>query len=324
MGRPFAEIHPLLRIDAEQVAAGLVRSIAEQVRFDLAREGAIVAVSGGVDSTVVAALCVRALGADGVVAVLMPERDSSASTCELSRLVADHLGVRAHEEDITPILEAVGCYRRRDEAVRKVMPDYTSEYSCKVVTESVLECDDVPGYAIVIASPDGTQQRKDLPIDALRAVVAATNFKQRTRKMLEYYYADRYHFAVAGTPNRLEYDLGFFVKNGDGAADLKPIAHLYKSHVYQLAEYLEVPEAVTAQMPSTDTYSLEQTQEEFFFALPLELLDLCLLCKNSGKSFGEAAEITGLSEDQVAAVFADIVAKRSMAAYLHAGPLLGN
>jgi len=324
VGRPFAEIHPLLRIDAEQVVAGLVQRIKEQVRFELGREGAVVGISGGVDSSVVGALCVGALGREGVVGVLMPERDSAASTLELSRLVADHLGVRACEEDITPMLESAGCYRRRDEAVRQIVPGYAAGYSCKLVTESVLECDDVPGYAIVVASPDGRTQRESLPIEVLRAVVAATNFKQRTRKMLEYYYADRYHFAVAGTPNRLEYELGFFVKNGDGAADLKPIAHLYKSHVYQLAEYLGVPDAVTAQTPSTDTYSLEQTQEEFFFALPLELLDLCLLCKNSGKSFAEAAEITGLSEDQVAAVFADIVAKRSLAAYLHAGPLLGN
>lgn len=324
MSRPFAEIHPLLRIDAERVAADLVKQITEQVRFDLAREGAVVGVSGGVDSAVVAALCVRALGRDAVLAVLMPERDSSESTGGLSRRVADHLGVRTYEEDITAILEAAGCYRRRDEAVRQVVPDYTSDYACKVVTESVLECGDVPGYAIVVASPDGRQQRESLPIDALRAIVAATNFKQRTRKMLEYYYADRYHLAVAGTPNRLEYELGFFVKNGDGAADLKPIAKLYKSHVYQLAAYLGVPEAVTAQTPSTDTYSLEQTQEEFFFALPLELLDLCLLCKNSGKTFAEGAEITGLTEDQVGAVFADIVAKRSMAGYLHAGPLVGN
>lgn len=322
MRRPFETIHPSMQIDAEAVIAATTQAIQQQVQFELGRRGAIVAISGGIDSSVVAALCVRALGADNVVGLLLPESESADSTRGLSQLLADHLGIRTFCESITPILEGCGCYRRRDEAIQSLFPEYTPEYKSKLVNDGLLETGNSQVYSIVVEAPDGSRQRAEAPMDVLLQVVAATNFKQRTRKMLEYYYADRLHYAVAGTPNRLEYELGFFVKNGDGAADLKPIAHLYKSHVFQLARHVELPGTLLEQPPSTDTYSLEQTQEEFYFAMPLELLDLCLYCRNRGQSIDQATDITGLTRDQVKAVYADIIAKRSMADYLHRPPIL--
>ena len=161
-----------------------------------------------------------------------------------------------------------------------------------------------------------------LPASAYLGIVAATNMKQRSRKQLEYYHADRLNFAVLGTPNRLEYDQGFFVKNGDGAADIKPIAHLYKSQVYQLAAYLGVPSEILARPPTTDTYSLPQTQEEFYFALPYDKMDICLYGLNHGLPAEAIAEATGLSSSQVGLVWTDIAAKRKVARYLHCAPLV--
>ena len=132
-----------------------------------------------------------------------------------------------------------------------------------------------------------------MPPAAYLQIVAATNFKQRVRKMMEYYHADRLNYAVAGTPNRLEYDQGFFVKLGDGAADVKPIAHLYKTQVYALAEYLGVPEEIRRRPPTTDTFSLPQTQEEFYFALPYAKMDLCLYGHNHGVPAAEVAAAAG-------------------------------
>jgi NAD+ synthase len=146
--------------------------------------------------------------------------------------------------------------------------------------------------------------------------------KQRARKFLEYYHADRLNYVVAGTPNRLEYDQGFFVKNGDGAADIKPIAHLYKSQVYQLAAYLGMPEEVLRRTPTTDTYSLPQTQEEFYFALPYEQMDLCLYAKNHDIPPADVASAVGLTADQVEWVYQDINRKRAVANYLASPPLL--
>ena len=174
----------------------------------------------------------------------------------------------------------------------------------------------------MVESPAGEQKRERLPLDAYLAIVSATNFKQRVRKMMEYYHADRLNYAVAGTPNKLEYDQGFFVKNGDGAADFKPIAHLYKSQVYQLAEALGVPAEICARPPTTDTWSMAQTQEEFYFALPYDKMDLCLYGRNHGVAPADVAPAVGLTAEQVERVYRDIDQKRRTTKYLHAKPVL--
>jgi NAD+ synthase len=190
------------------------------------------------------------------------------------------------------------------------------------VLPSVIDSDSFRLYSIVVMAPDGTQAKLRLTTDAYLGIVAATNFKQRVRKMLEYYHADRLNYVVSGTPNRLEYDQGFFVKLGDGSADVKPIAHLYKSQVYALAEYLGIPQEIRSRRPTTDTYSLPQSQEEFYFSLPYDAMDLCLFGKNNGVPVGEIAAATGLTAGQVDRVFRDVDQKRRTTQYLHLAPEL--
>jgi NAD+ synthase len=311
-----------LRLDAEATVAGIVDTLPELVFRRLRKRGAVVAVSGGIDSSVAAALCVRALGAEKVLAVLMPESESSGDTLDLSNVLVDHLGIESVVEDITPLLDAAGCYRRRDAAIREVVPEFGEGWRSKLVLPSVLASERLPIFSIVVESPAGERTQARLTSDAYRAVVAATNFKQRTRKMLEYYHADRLDWAVMGTPNRLEYDQGFFVKNGDGSADVKPIAHLYKTQVYQLADHLGIPEEIRSRPPTTDTYSLPQSQEEFYFSVPYQVLDLCLYALNTGAPAASVTEAAGLGEEDVERVFRDIESKRRATAYLHEPPLL--
>lgn len=312
----------LLDIDPEQEA----RKITDQIRAILSRQlkrrGLVVALSGGVDSSVTVALAAKAVGAQRVFALLMPERDSADSTLDLSTLVADTYQVARAHENISDILAAVGFYQRFDDAVRKVIPDYGQGWKSKIVSPSVVESNQFNLFSIVAQSPDGETIKQRLPLQAYLEIVAATNFKQRTRKMLEYYHADRLHYAVAGTPNRLEYDQGFFVKLGDGAADIKPIAHLYKTQVYQLAAYLGVPEAVRRRLPTTDTYSLSQGQDEFYFSLPYDRMDLCLYGKNNGYSPEQVSPAVDLTPEQVQRVFDDIDTKRATTRYLHMAPVL--
>lgn len=306
-----------LHIDAKSTAARIEQCIREQILGTLKRRGAVLGISGGVDSSVVATLCVRALGKDRVFCMFMPDADSEDDSLTLGQLLANQLGIEAKLENVGPALSAIGCYQRQIDAIRELFPDYGPGWKCKVTLPSILESERLNISRLTVESPSGEIQSARMTPKAYLGLIAATNFKQRIRKTMEYYHADRLNYAVAGTPNRLEYDQGFFVKQGDGAADIKPIAHLYKTQVYALAEYLGVPQEIRKRPPTTDTFSMAQTQEEFFFALPYDKMDLCLYARNHGIEPAEVAPAIGLSPEQVARVFKDIDAKRRATRYLH-------
>jgi NAD+ synthase len=312
----------VLRLDAareaERIEQGIRRIIFDRFR----RKGAVLGLSGGIDSSVTGALCARALGSERVLGLMMPEAESSSESRELALELAAAFGIATAEEDITPLLEASGCYARRDAAIRRVIPEYAAGWKSKIILPDMLARDRYAVFSIVARSPEGREYRVRLTAEASLELVAATNFKQRARKLQEYYHADRLQYAVAGTPNRLEYDQGFFVKLGDGAADLKPIAHLYKSQVYQLAEYLGIPEAIRKRPPTTDTYSLAQSQEEFYFSISLEKMDLCLYGRDHQVPEEEVAEAIGLEAEQVARVYRQIESRRKVAEYLLCPPVL--
>ena len=315
----------VLAIDCASVTHHISQALRETTSRRLRRRGLLVAVSGGVDSAVCAVLAVRAVGAERVFGLLLPDRDSTESATHLGRQVCESLGIEYRIEDIAPMLDAAGCYGRRQDAVTRLFPDFAENGRMKIVMSgSPLRSERVNYFELVAEMPDGTQERRRMPPDVYLQVVAATNMKQRTRKLLEYYHAERLNYAVVGTPNRLEYELGFFVRGGDGLADVKPIAHLYKTQVYALAQYLGVAEEICRRPPSTETYSLPQTQEEFYFAVPYAQMDLLLYALSHGVSACDAAAATQLSEDQVERVFRDIIAKRRIAVQLHQPAILMN
>ena len=312
-----------LRLDLGQVTGQITGVLRRQVGEVLRRSGLVVAMSGGVDSSVCAALAAAAVGPRRVLGLGLPERESDGQSLTLAREWATQLGIAFVVEDISAILEACGCYARRDAAIQRLVPDYGQGWRCKLVLEGGgLDSERLHVCYVAVQPPGGAVRKVRLPAREFREIVAATNFKQRVRKMLEYYHADRLNYLTTGTPNRLEYDQGFFVKLGDGAADIKLIAHLYKSQVYQLAEYLGVPEKVRKRSPTTDTYSLHQSQDEFYFSLPYEQMDLCLYGKNNGIPAAAVAELIGLSEEQVERVYKDIDVKRRSTLYLHSNPHL--
>jgi len=312
----------VLRLDAAATAAQIEEAIRQQVLGNLKRRGVVLGVSGGIDSSVTAALCARALGGERVQALLMPERDSSDASLELGHELGRTFAIPTLVENIGPVVAAAGCYARQDEAIHMVFPDFAAGWKFKVTLPSILDGDRLNISELTVQTPDGESRSARMPLKPYLQLIAATNFKQRIRKMMEYYHADRLNYAVAGTPNRLEYDQGFFVKLGDGSADFKPIAHLYKTQVFQLADYLGVPEGIRRRTPTTDTFSLPQTQEEFYFALPHDRMDLCLYGRNHAVPAAELAPTVGLTPEQVERVYKDIDQKRRTTRYLHQYPLL--
>lgn len=320
--KPFSKDIILLE-DVETAVGNIVNKMQEDVLHKLKRNGGVIGVSGGVDSSVCLALAVKAFGPEKILAIMLPEKDSSPDSEELARNLAQIYGVEAIKEEITDTLSGFRCYERRDEAVSKVFPEYNpATHKMKIgIKQRGLFSNLPPIFTLTIVEPDGTEKEKILPRNEYLQIVAASNFKQRTRMSMLYYHAEKLHYAVIGTPNKHEQEQGFFVKYGDGGADVMPIGNLYKTQVYQLAEYLGVPKDIIDRTPTTDTYSAEQTQEEFFFQLPFDLMDRYWYGFENGYPAGEVAEVMGETVERVEALFRNFERKRKTTEYLRMPPV---
>jgi NAD+ synthase len=308
-----------LKIDPAAETERIVSALKKNVHQVMRRRGAVIGVSGGVDSSVVLGLAVRAFGSDRVTAVMLPEKDSDPETERLARMVADHYGVDAVLEDITAALDGFGCYRRRDEAIQRVFPEYDPKagYKAKIVLpQNLLDEDSFNFFSLIVVEPDGGEKTSRLPVREYLQIVAASNMKQRTRMTYLYHHAELRTFAVVGTANKNEHKQGFFVKYGDGGVDIQPIAHLFKTQVYQLAEFLDVPAEIQTRPPTTDTYSAPSTQEEFFFRLPFSVMDVLWYAQEHDVPVSEAAQVMGLEDIQVQRAFNDFSKKRKTTQYL--------
>jgi NAD+ synthase len=320
--KPFSK--EILQLDnVETVVEEITQKLRDDVFHTLNRKGGVIGISGGIDSSVCLALAARALGSDRVLGVMIPEKDSDPESEELALLLSKKFGVTAVKEVITPALAGLKCYERRDEAVKKVFPEYDpSEWKMKIgIRQSGLFTSLPPMFTLTVINPQGEQKEKLLPAEAYLEIVAASNFKQRTRMAILYYHAESRHYAVIGTPNRQEQDQGFFVKYGDGGADLMPIGNLYKTQVYQVAEYLGIPDEIITRVPTTDTYPAHQTQEEFFYQLPVELMDIYWYAFEKDYSPGEVAAAMGETTERIDALFTNFKRKRKTTDYLRMAPI---
>jgi NAD+ synthase len=311
-----------LKFDCGKETERIVNFMKDHVIHQFKRKGAVVGISGGIDSSVVLALSVRAFGPDNVVGISMPEKESSNVSNPLASELAKKFGVRYMVENITPILEGARTYERRDEAIRALIPEYKDGWKCKIVLpQNLLKKGGLNFFSVAVESPDGKQSIiKRLPLKNYLQIVAASNFKQRTRMMTLYYHAESLNYAVIGTGNKNEHDQGFFVKYGDGGADIKPIAHLYKTQVFQLGEYLGIPKNILERTPTTDTYSSEVSQEEFFFRLDFKTMDLIWYGMENNVPVEKVADVMGLAVDEVENAQRDIAQKFRSTEYLRAVP----
>lgn len=306
---------------------GEIERISGKIKDDilrvLKRKGAVIGISGGIDSSVTLALAVKALGSEKILGIMLPEKDSSGESKELALKLAAKFNVQTLEENITDALIGFGCYKRRDEAVASVFPEYNPiDYKMKIgINQSGLNQFLPPVFSITIISNEGKEKSRILPVKEYLQIVAASNFKQRSRMSMLYYHAERLHYAMIGTPNKHEVKQGFFVKNGDGGADIMPIAHLYKSQVYQLAEYFEIPQEIVNRTPTSDTYSAEQTQEEFFFQMPYKEMDLTWFGMENEISAEEVGKVLGKTTEQIEMIYKNLKRKHLTTEYLRMAPI---
>lgn len=320
--KPFSR-NIILFDDAEPVVDSIVEKLRTDILHKLRRFGGVVGISGGIDSSVCLALTARALGPEKVLGVMMPEKDSSPESSELAQELADRFKVRAITEDITAALSGFRCYERRDNAVKRIFPDYDPvRHKMKIgIPKQGLSANLPPVFSLTVIDEKGDSKSRILPVREYLEIVASSNFKQRSRMSMLYFHAEALHYAVIGTPNKHEQEQGFFVKYGDGGADVMPIGNLYKTQVYQLAKFLEVPESIIKRTPTTDTYSAEQTQEEFFYQMPFEQMDILWYGYENNYTPEEVAETMGMTADQVKGLFANFERKRKTTDYLRMSPV---
>jgi NAD+ synthase len=312
-----------------QNAEEVVRRIAEQLNHDvfveMRRKGGVVGISGGIDSSLTLALAVRALGSENLLGVILPETDSSPDSRAFALELAAHFGVKVVEENISHALEGFGCYHRRDEAVKRVVPEFDPlRDKMKIGIPKELIDKNMPAvFHVTVVFANGSEKRVRLPINEYLQIVAASNFKQRSRMSMLYYHAEALHYAVLGTPNKHEVEQGFFVKYGDGGADVMPIGDLYKTQVFQLANYLGVPKSIIERTPTTDTYSAEQTQEEFFYQLPFQQMDLLWFAYENRYSPEEVAPVLEVTSEDVMRNYKNFERKQKTTNYLRQAPIRG-
>lgn len=319
--KPFSK--DILHIEnIEQTCNTIIDKLRMDVARKLQRRGAVIGISGGIDSSVCLALSAKAFSPDKVTAIMLPEQDSSDDSKTLALELAHKFEVKTLEENITKALEGFGCYQRRDEAIARVIPDFDP-----IVDKSKIEIkqdirENMPGiFSVTVIKPNGTVVSKLLPVKEYLQIVASTNFKQRSRMAMLYYHAERLHYAVIGTPNKHEVEQGFFVKHGDGGADVMPIGHLYKTQVYQLARYLGVPQGIIDRTPTTDTYTAEQTQEDFFYQMPFIDMDLIWYGWENNYKAEEVGEVMGRTTEEIENIFRGFQRKRNTTEYLRMRPI---
>ena len=293
----------------ERVIQSLQIFIHEQVNSNFRKRGVVIGISGGIDSAVAVKLCCGAVGKENVLGIILPEKESNPQSQEFAKKYCEKLGIKYEIEDITSILDSSEIYQIREKIVKKYFPDYNQSCKYRIVFSENFDSDGLSIPYLEVNDGNNQIHKIKLSLNDYFTITAATNIKHRIRMTRLYFHAEKNNFLVCGTTNKAEFQQGYFVKYGDGGVDIEPLANLYKTQIYQLGTYLDIPNEIIERKASPDTWSFDVSDEEFFYSLPYEIVDLMLFAKEKSVTLSDICSTLDLKEEKVKRILNSIERK---------------
>ena len=309
-----------LNRDIDELAEELKLFIRDHVT-GFKKKGVVLGVSGGVDSAVALTLCVQEFGKENVFGLLLPEKESAPSSKTLGAEICESLGVSYEEVPISPILEALNIYEKKDQVLKRACPEYNPRiHKTSLVLPNFLDQEVLNVPYIRLIKDGQTVAKHRLKASDYLEIIGLQGVKQRSRMLVQYMYAEKLNYVVCGTTNKTELVLGQFVKYGDGGVDIEPLADCYKTQIYALAKHLKVNEEIIKRPPSADTWSHYTTDEEFYWRMPMHIMDQLLYAQEHKLPIEVAEKNTGLPRDTIEKAWRHIDRIRETTEYIRSTP----
>jgi len=286
----------------EKTVNEICKFIQDEISNNLQKKGVVFGLSGGIDSAVTAALCAKSFESEQILGLIMPEKESNESSKVLAKQVSKKFSFNTETINITKILESFGVYEKKENIVYEKFPEFNSKCKYRVVVPPKLKNTIGIPFLEILDQDNQIHKLKITSLDFL-TLTASTSIKHRVRMTLLYYHGEKNNFSVIGTTNKSEYQQGYFVKYGDGGSDIEPLVNIYKSQIYQLGKFLEIPKEILVSKASPDIWSFSTSDEEFFYTVPYNIVDLILYARENKLSISDVQKISDLKIEDIENLF---------------------